>query len=126
MKIEIQTHERAFLLKDGRPVQYLTPGTHELWSLFNTLRVEKVSTQNLLAELDEQRLKLVPADDLLVLSVAEHERALITRRGKAAWKWSEWRITKSRIRGTFAPGTIARSASEKISIMATAGRSGRS
>lgn len=84
MKIEIQTHERAFLLKDGRPVQYLTPGTHELWSLFNTLRVEKVSTQNLLAELDEQRLKLVPADDLLVLSVAEHERALITRRGKAA------------------------------------------
>ncbi len=84
MKIEIQTNERAFLLKDGRPVQYLTPGIHEVWSLFNAMRVEKVSTVNLLAELDEQRLKLVPAEDLMVLTLAEHERAIVTRRGKAA------------------------------------------
>lgn len=82
MKIEILTHERAFLVEDGKPVKYLKPGVHSAWALFNTVRVEKLNVTNLLAELDEKRLELVPADDLKVITVAEHERALVTRRGK--------------------------------------------
>ncbi len=82
MKIEIMTNERAFLLEDGRPVKYLNPGIHQVWAAFARLRVEKVQTAQLLAELDEKRLALVPADDLKVISLAEHERALVTRRGK--------------------------------------------
>lgn len=82
MKIEILTHERAFLIEDGRPVKYLKPGVHSAWALFTEVRVEKLTVTNLAAELDEQRLALVPADDLKVITVAEHERALVTRRGK--------------------------------------------
>lgn len=84
MKIEIMTTERAFLVEDGRPVKYLGPGVHRVWSAFKQVRVEKVSTLALLAELDERRLALVPADDLRVVTLAEHERGVVFKRGKPA------------------------------------------
>ena len=31
MRIDISTQERAFLVIDGRPVKYLTPGQHRLF-----------------------------------------------------------------------------------------------
>lgn len=82
MKIEINQNERAFLIEDGRPAKYLAPGVHRVWVAFKDVRVEKVSTVNLLAELDERRLALVPAEDLQVVSLAAHERGLVYRRGK--------------------------------------------
>ena len=84
MQIEIMTNERAFLVKDGAPVKYLAPGVHRVWSAFQKVRIEKVATAGLLAELDELRLALVPAGDLQVITLAQHERALVTRRGKPA------------------------------------------
>ncbi len=84
MKIEILQHERAFLVEDGLPVKYLAPGVHRVWAAFKQLRVEKVSTVNLLAELDERRLALVPAEDLQVISLAPHERGLVMKRGRPA------------------------------------------
>jgi regulator of protease activity HflC (stomatin/prohibitin superfamily) len=82
MLIDVQTHERAFLLEDGRPVKYLGPGLHRVWALFTRLSVEKLSTHALLAELDAARLALVPAGDLEVVSLAAHERAVVWKRGK--------------------------------------------
>jgi hypothetical protein len=84
MKIEILTNERGFVVVDGVPVKYLEPGVHRPWTWFKPLRVEKVSVANLLAELDERRLALVPAADLQVVSLAPHERAVVYRKGKPA------------------------------------------
>ncbi len=84
MKIEINQNERAFLIEDGKPTKYLAPGLHTVWAAFKQLRVEKVSTVNLLADLDERRLALVPADDLQIVTVAAHERGLVFKRGKPA------------------------------------------
>jgi regulator of protease activity HflC (stomatin/prohibitin superfamily) len=86
MMIDIQTHERAFLLEDGRPVKYLGPGVHRAWALIAKLRVEKVSTLSLVAELDEARLALVPAGDLQVVALEAHQRAIVWKRGKPV-KW---------------------------------------
>ena len=82
MKIEILQNERGFLVENGRAEKYLAPGVHSVWSLTRRVRVEKASTVNLLAELDETRLALVPANDLQLVSLAAHERALVSRRGK--------------------------------------------
>ncbi len=82
MKIEILQHERAFQIEEGRPVKYLQPGVHRVWPLFRQVRVERLSTGNLLAELDERRLALVPANDLAVITLAPHERGLVTKRGR--------------------------------------------
>jgi regulator of protease activity HflC (stomatin/prohibitin superfamily) len=83
MKVEVLSHERAFVVVDGTPVRYLGPGVHRVWEWFKRVRVEKVNTQSLLVELDQQRLALVPASDLAVISLDVHERAVVLRRGKA-------------------------------------------
>ncbi len=82
MKIEISQHERGFLLIDGRPSRYLRPGLHRVFAPLRQVKVERHATTSLLVELDESRLALVPKDELTVLSLAEHERALVLRRGK--------------------------------------------
>jgi regulator of protease activity HflC (stomatin/prohibitin superfamily) len=84
MKIEIQVHERAFLVLDGRPTRYLTPGVHRVFSPLAAVKIEKHAITGLLAELDEQRLALVPASDLQLVTLADHERALVRKRGKPA------------------------------------------
>ncbi|MBL8922616.1 MAG: slipin family protein [Myxococcaceae bacterium] len=82
MKIEVLVNERAFVVIDGKPVRYLAPGVHRVYAWFKPARVEKLNVTGLLAELDEQRLALVPADELRVITLEKHERALVSRRGK--------------------------------------------
>lgn len=84
MKFEILQNERGFLVEDGKAVKYLAPRLHTVWPMFKRVRVEKLAVTNLLAELDESRLALVPSADLQIVTLAQHERALVTRRGKPA------------------------------------------
>lgn len=84
MQIEVMVHERAFVVIDGKPQRFLGPGVHRIYGWLKPVRVEKFAVTGLLAELDEQRLALVPASELRVLSLEKHERALVTRRGKPA------------------------------------------
>ena len=83
MKIDVSQMQRAFVVRDGKAVKYLTPGRHTVLAPFEQVKVEFVSMASLTAELDESRLALVPADDLQVVSLAEHERAVVYRRGRA-------------------------------------------
>lgn len=107
MKIEVGAQERAYLIVDGRPVRYLGAGVHRVytWSPLKDVRVEKVSTVNLLAELDAERLALVPAEDLQVVTLARHERAVVYRKGRAV-KWLSsgvhqiWTVERSVDRAT--------------------------
>ncbi|MCA2977062.1 MAG: slipin family protein [Myxococcaceae bacterium] len=82
MKIEINLTERAFVVIDGVPQRYLTPGVHRVFAPFSRVKVETLNVSGLLAELDERRLALVPQGDLTVLTLADHERALVRRRGR--------------------------------------------
>jgi regulator of protease activity HflC (stomatin/prohibitin superfamily) len=82
MKIVITQHERGFLLINGEPTRYLAPGRHGVFTLFRDVFVERVSTAKLPVDLDEARLKLVPAEDLKLLDVAVTQRAVVYRRGE--------------------------------------------
>lgn len=84
MKIEILKNERGILLTDGRPTKYLRPGLHRLYAPLRELKVERYATTHLLVDLDDARLALVPKDELAVLNLAEHERALVLRQGRPA------------------------------------------
>jgi len=80
-KIAVPIHERAFVTLRGEPVEYLTPGTHRRWALFRDLELERVSTAGLVADLDEKRLKLIPAEDLKLIEVGEAQRAIVYKKG---------------------------------------------
>jgi len=81
MKIQVAVHERVFVIADGVPVRYLSPGRHSVHAWFKTVELERVDTRSLRAELDASRMALVPADDLRVISLVEHERAIVRRKG---------------------------------------------
>jgi regulator of protease activity HflC (stomatin/prohibitin superfamily) len=82
MKIQVSASERAFLVVDGRPERYLGPGLHRVLRPFAEVSVETVSVKHLLAELDAERLALVPAAEMLTLTLSPTQRALVTRRGR--------------------------------------------
>jgi hypothetical protein len=86
MLIDVASNERVFLYVDNKPVRYLGPGQFSESAWFRKLHIVRVNTNELVADLDEAQLALVPATDLQVVEVATQQRALVTRRGKPA-RW---------------------------------------
>ncbi len=86
MKIDVGLRERAFVMVNGRTERYLGPGRHWVFRPFSRVEVERVSAACLLADLDAEQLALVPPEDLQLLTVAPHQRALVLRYGKPV-KW---------------------------------------
>lgn len=95
MKIDVGPRERAFVMVNGRAQRYLRPGRHWEWRPFSHVRVERYATSHtverfqsslVMAELTAEQLALVPPEDLLVFTVAPHQRALVMRHGKPV-KW---------------------------------------
>ncbi len=84
MIIDVAVHERVFVLIDGVPARYLVPGRHRVWSFFHTVAIERLDTRQLVVNLDASRLALVPAEDLQVITLEEHQRALVRRKGAPA------------------------------------------
>jgi regulator of protease activity HflC (stomatin/prohibitin superfamily) len=82
MKIDVTQNERAFVLIDGKAVRYLAPGRHSVLAPFRQVKVERANTASLVADLDADKLALVPAEDLLVVEIEPHERALVSHRGR--------------------------------------------
>ena len=83
MKIDVQQAERVFVLFDGRPALYLSPGRHTLFKPFTQVTVERVSTLVLVPNLAVDRLALVPAEDLALVTNSAEQRAIVFKRGKA-------------------------------------------
>jgi regulator of protease activity HflC (stomatin/prohibitin superfamily) len=83
--ITVELHERAILLEDGLPVRALAPGRHVVWTLKN-LSVASYDTRQLTVDMPAEHQMLMSEHDLRVVSVADHERALVKRRGKAV-RW---------------------------------------
>lgn len=83
MKIDVAVNERIIVVIDGEPVKVLAPGRHRVWAWFKRVQVERYATSELLVELDEKRLALIPREDLAQLEIGKTQRAIVYRRGKA-------------------------------------------
>lgn len=111
MQLEVATHERVFLIREGRATHYLGPGRHWLLDLFGRVKVQRLDTRELLADLDADRVALVPADELQLVEVAAHQRAIVYRKGRPVkWLgagqhqvWTVERVFKDRARSVAAP-----------------------
>ena len=124
MKIDVLLHERVFVFIDGEPKRYLGPGEHSLFAPFKSVRLDRVATQNLLADLDAARLALVPSEDLTLVTNAPHERAVVYRKGKAAlWLGTGthqvWTVDRAIDRATKASVPLIRIDSFDVSGIAT-------
>lgn len=86
MFLDVAMHERVFLIRDGRAFRYLGPGRYRIFNWLGRIKAVRIDTRELVADLEADRLKLVPSDDLQIVDVAPHERAVVSRRGRPV-KW---------------------------------------
>ncbi len=111
MKLDIASHERVFLVRDGRAVRYLAPGRHRFYALLDRLEAQRIDTRELLADLDGDRVALVPSDELMLVEVAAHQRAVVYRKSRPVkWLgpgqhqvWTVERVFKDAARSVSAP-----------------------
>ena len=82
VRVTVALSERAFVLVDERPTRYLGPGRHWVVAPLRKVRVVRVDTGKLLADLEPALVALVPEADLWVLELGADERALLLHRGR--------------------------------------------
>lgn len=80
--IEIPLHERGVLVEDGIAVRALAPGRHVVWHLLRKIEVVRYDIRLLVAEMPGEHARLFDATELATVSVGEHERAVVIRRGR--------------------------------------------
>jgi regulator of protease activity HflC (stomatin/prohibitin superfamily) len=86
MRIDIALNERAFVHVNSKPTRYLAPGRHFVWSWFDKVEVQRFRTDSIVAELHPDQLTLVTPGDVETVTLGPYERAVVTRRGRAA-RW---------------------------------------
>ena len=81
-EVTLGTRERGVLHKDGQRVAFLRPGVHRFWIIDASVRLEVLSVDAPVPELSDELLKLLPASELVVAAIAEHERGLLYVQGR--------------------------------------------
>jgi len=81
-QVRIGSAERAIVMVDERPVRYLGTGVHWLIHARGHVEVLRYQVETLTARVTEAQALIVPTEDLRVLRLLEHERAVVRLRGK--------------------------------------------
>lgn len=79
---DIGLQERAILRVNGEPARYLGPGRHRIFRPLSQVEVVRLGPDSLTVKLDDAHLRLVPAQDLRQVLVAQGQRAVVTVRGR--------------------------------------------
>ena len=82
-RIRVALAERVFVMVDEVPVRYLGPGRHWIRTgpFVGRVETKRVSTDAIVAKLKAEEVALVPPEDLRVVRLAPHERAVVSVRG---------------------------------------------
>lgn len=74
--------QRAIVARDGKPMKFLRPGTHWVWTLSPRVTVEVYDVTEPPPELTDELRAVIPASEILEASVRQFERALKYTQGK--------------------------------------------
>ncbi|MEZ4239925.1 MAG: slipin family protein [Myxococcota bacterium] len=74
-QVRVGPLQRAVVLRDERPVLYLGPGLHRLW-LLDGVQVRFLTLTEPVPELSDALRALIPAGELVDVTVRQHERGL--------------------------------------------------
>lgn len=86
MRIDVALNERVLVHLNSKPVKYLGPGRHHVWTGLAKTQLVRLNTDQLVASLYPDQLALIPAEDIWTIVVGPYERALVSVRGRAQ-KW---------------------------------------
>jgi regulator of protease activity HflC (stomatin/prohibitin superfamily) len=92
-ELVIGPNERGVVYRDGKPVVFLRPGVHRVWTVDPSVRWHVVSIDEPMPKLTNELMALLPADEYVHTTVREHERGL---------KYVQGRLVE-----TLSPGTYS-------------------
>lgn len=75
-EVAIADNERGVLFQDGKPLVYLRTGVHRYWS-HNTTTLQRWNTTEVVPQMTQEVLDLVPKRDLLEATVEVHQVGLL-------------------------------------------------
>jgi len=68
--------QRGVLSRDGRPVRWLRPGVHRFWTVDPSVALRVLDLDEPVPELTDELRALIPATEIVDVTVLQHQRAL--------------------------------------------------
>ena len=81
-EVTIAANERGIVYRDGKPVVFLRPGVHRLWTVDPSVRCEVHSIDQPMPRLTDELIALVPSNEYVLAVISEHARGLKYVRGR--------------------------------------------
>jgi regulator of protease activity HflC (stomatin/prohibitin superfamily) len=76
VELPVGPRERGVVYRDGRPVRYLRPGVHRVWRVDPAVEARLLSVDEPVPELTDELRAIIPAAELVDITVKQHERGL--------------------------------------------------
>ena len=94
--------QRGVLWKHGRPVKYLRPGVHRYWTGDDVVELRAYDLDTAMPELTDELRALIPAADLIDVTVLQHQRGLAYAGGRfveqlAPGRYLRWNPPDARV-----------------------------
>jgi regulator of protease activity HflC (stomatin/prohibitin superfamily) len=80
--VQLGAMQRAVVLRDARPVKFLRPGVHRIWTIHPSVAVEIFDVSAAPPELTDELRAVIPAGELVEAQVKQFERGLKYAQGK--------------------------------------------
>lgn len=74
--LELGQAERAIVLRDGKPVKFLRPGVHRVWTVNPGVAIQTYAVTAEAPELTDELRVIIPAAEIVEASVRQFERGL--------------------------------------------------
>lgn len=76
VELTVGPRERGVVYRDGRPVRYLRPGVYRVWRVDPSVEARLMSVDEPVPELTDELRAIIPAAELVDVTVKQHERGL--------------------------------------------------
>ena len=80
--LHLEAHQRAVVFRDDKPVKFLRPGLHRVWTVDPTVDVRTYAVTDPAPELTDELRAVIPATELVEVQVKQFERGLKYVQGK--------------------------------------------
>ena len=79
--VQLAPNQYGLVMRDARPAAFLRPGVHRLWKVDRNVTVRAFAHTDPLPPLDDELRKLIPASELVEITLELNQRAVLVRDG---------------------------------------------
>lgn len=102
-EVTLRSRERAVLMQDGVPQEFLRPGTHRYWTVDDSVELVVFSVDEPMPALTDEMLGVIPHKEFLLAEVDDHQRGLEFVQGQftrilGPGRYAYWVHSESRVR----------------------------